>query len=158
MSTRVPLHNASRFLLARVLCGFSLALCVVSFAAVTGCGSQKGPKSSVSGKVTYKGENVAGMVSFVGPDNKEVPSPIKGDGTYQVDDPPIGQVKVVVKGMLGGTVPGVQKGGPTGGELPSMPGMAKGANPPAKYGSADKTPLSTEIKPGKQTYDITLTD
>jgi len=124
----------------------------------TGCGDGKGAKNSVSGKVTLNGENVGGTVTFVTVDTKkEFVSPIKQDGTYQIDNPPPGQVKVVVKGMgMGATV----KPPPAGkdvAKMPEMPGSAQGKEPPAKYASEKTTPLTYEVKTGKQTYDIPLT-
>jgi len=156
MLTPFNLPIASRFVPSRILCGFSLALLIVSLAGVSGCGGQKGPKNSVSVKVTVNGEPAVGIVAFVGQDNKEVAStPIKPDGTYQFDDPPPGKVKVLVKGMLGSTpLVAPKSGGP---ELPSMPGAMKGATPPPKYGQANTTPLTFEITSGKQTFDIPMT-
>jgi len=151
--------TAKRYLSGRVLGGLSLALLVALLPGVTGCGSgPQGAKNSVSGTVKMGGENVAGTVAFVGSDPNPKETPIKPDGTYQVDDPPTGQVKIVVKGMGGpGGAPAGVKPAPGGPEMPSMPGMAKGATPPAKYGSPASTPLTYDVKPGKQTHNIELT-
>jgi len=137
-----------------LLRGGCLLLFVVALGTVGGCGT-KGPKSSVSGKVTLNGQNVAGQVTFVGADNKELSSPIREDGSYLIENPPTGSVKVLVKGMTsGGPAPMTPK---TPG-MPSMPDMpgAKGVAPPAKYGSVATTPLTFEVTGGKQTYDIPL--
>jgi len=156
MLTPLNLSLASRFVAARILCWFSLALLIVSLAGVTGCGGPKGAKNTVSGKVTVNGEPANGIVVFLGQDNKELAStPIKPDGTYQFDDPPAGQVKVLVKGMMGGA-PLIAPPAGKGPELPSMAGGMKGATPPPKYGQANTTPLTFEVKTGKQTFDIAM--
>lgn len=159
MLTTLPLPNASWFPSVRVVRGIALALFVASLVGLTGCGGSRGSKNSVSGKVTLGTEQVSGIVSFVGTDNKEVASPIKADGTYSIDDPPTGTVKILVKGM---GMPGGATGAPPltppkdAPTMPTMPGTTKGAAPPAKYASAATTDLTYEVKPGKHTYNIEL--
>jgi len=118
----------------------------------TGCRGDKEPKDSVSGKVTMGGQAVAGVVNFVYPDGKKVASPLGADGSYKFFSPPVGQVKVVVEGMPGVVAPPPMKGGP---ELPKMPG-ASGVAPPAKYGSANTTDLTYEVKAGAHVHNIDL--
>jgi hypothetical protein len=129
----------------------ALGLFAALLIGASGCNT--GPKESanqVSGKVTLNGNPVTGSVYFVGADGKESPAGlIKGDGTYNVPDPPQGKVKVLVKGMAGGAGPAAPVK-----DAPSMPGQS--VPPPAKYGAAATTDLETEIKPGKQTYNIEL--
>jgi hypothetical protein len=155
MLTASNLSNANRFLTARVLCGVSLALCIVSLAAVSGCDGSKKAKNSVTGKVSLDGEPVAGSITFVSATNKEEVTPIKPDGTYLIENLPPGTYKVLVKSMLGGKLvaPPKDKGGA---EMPSMPGSSKGVDPPEKYASATSSDLTFEVKTGKQTYDIPL--
>lgn len=124
---------------------------------VGGCGRQ-GPDTVVTGKVTYKGNPVAGTLTFAGT-GKEVSAPINPDGTYVVGNPPLGPVKILVKGMPGAAA---VKAGPTAGgkKLPELPGMPKGAAaaglpPPPKYASP-KGALAYEVKAGRQTHDIEL--
>jgi len=122
-----------------------------------GCGGGKGDaKDSVTGKVTLNSSPVAGTVTFVYEDNKEVAGPINPDGTYLVSNPPPGKVKVVVKGHpgTGALVPTPKGAGP---EMPSMAGSGSQAvPPPRKYGSAATTDISYEVKPGKHTFDLPL--
>jgi len=160
MLTDLTLSPTKWFASSRMLGALSLAFLVALLSGVSGCDSgPKGAKNSVSGKVTLNGEKVAGTVSFVGSDPAPKETPIKPDGTYQIDDPPTGQVKIVVKGMGGPTgAAGAAKPPPGGPEMPSMPGTGMGgATPPAKYGSPATTPLTYDVKPGKQTYNIELT-
>jgi len=157
MLTDLTLSTAKRYFSARVPGALSLAILVAILSGVTGCDKgPKGAKDSVSGTVKMNGENVTGTVAFVGSDNTNKESPIKPDGTYQIDDPPQGQVKVLVKGMGGPTGAPALKPPAGGPEMPSMPGMGKGATPPAKYASAATTPLTYDVKPGKQTFNIDL--
>jgi len=133
---------------------------VVSLVGVSGCGGPKGgAKNQVRGKVTLNGENVAGTVSFIGTDGQEKSTPITPDGMYTISDPTIGQVKIVVKGGLGGIAP-VAPAMPKGGApMPttSPGGTSQGVAPPEKYTRAETTPLTYEVKAGTHTYDITLT-
>jgi len=123
-----------------------------------GCGSQ-GPKNTVSGKVTLKGDPVAGSVVFIGSDNKEVMTHINPDGTYSVPDPAMGENKVLVKGgAVGGPAPPVLEGTPKDfkGTMPPTTTTKMGVAPPPKYGSPDNG-LSFKVTGGAQKYDIELT-
>jgi len=130
-----------------------LCLFVALLVGLSGC-DKKGDEAanSVSGKVTLNGEPVAGIITFVGADNKEVSGPIKPDGTYTVANPPAGQVKILVKGM-GGTLPTATPPKEAGGNMPKMGGVS----PPAKYSAVNTTDLKFEVTSGKQKHDITLT-
>jgi len=121
---------------------------------VTGCG-KGGPKNSVSGKVLFKDQPVMGSVTFVGPDGKEVSGPINPDGTYTVNDPPLGEDKIAIKGIPGM----VNAPPPPQGELPGMKGMPAppkmAVPPPAKYANPANG-LTFKVTGGKQTYNIDL--
>jgi len=137
----------------RVAC---LALLLTSLIFLTGCpGKGKGPKNSVSGKVTLGNQTVAGSVVFVYADGKEVGSPINAQGVYTIPDPPPGQVKVLVKPVGGGAGPAL-KPPPGGPEMPKLPGAGEGATPPAKYAAARTSDLTYEVKSGNHTFDIPL--
>jgi len=137
--------------LVRAGCGLSLAAALL--VGVTGCPSKNEAANSVSGKVTLGNEPVAGTVYFVGPDGKEIMTPIMANGNYKLDNPPIGKCKVLVKGMggMGTTV----KDTPAIKDAPKL-GGGTGAAPPAKYADVKTTDLEYEVKAGKQTIDIPL--
>jgi len=164
MLTLLTRPNGCRSRWAARFSRVSFLLLAAAIVTLTGCkGDTSGPKNSVSGKVTLgEKEPVAGVVVFVGSDNTPKESPIKADGTYQIADPPKGTCKVVVKPMGAVTTPG---GGGTGPMAPpkgspemagNLGGGAKGAPPPQKYQDAKSTPLTFEVKEGKQTFDIKL--
>ncbi len=148
---RPPVSFTSRWL-PRVLL-------VLLLGVAAGC--DKGGSSSanaVSGKVSLGDKPVSGLVVFVYADGKELSAPIGPDGTYTIDNPLPGQVKVSIKAMPGAMATGAPKVAGT----PEMPkdgpamATATGVPPPAKYQSATTSGLTYEVKAGKQTYDIPL--
>jgi len=136
----------------------SLGLCLLlGLILTTGCGGGKsGSGTTVTGKVTLEGQPVNGIVHFVHATAPEATAPSGPDG-YTMINPPLGQVKVLVKAMPGAAAPGAAtpKGSP---ELPSMAGTstAQGVAPPAKYGHPGTSDITYEVKAGKQTFDIPL--
>jgi len=134
----------------RLACGF-LVLSVGLLVGVTGCDSKsKDPANSVTGKVSLGGQQVDGEVVFVGTDGKQVPGPIKPDGTYIIVDPPQGEVKILVRPMGGGV------GGAAVIQPKDAPAMGGKNAPPAKYHSVTTTDLKYTVTSGKQKYDIEL--
>jgi len=127
----------------------SLTLLIAAILAA-GCG-EKQAANVISGKVTLDGDPVFGNVVFVSADNKEVSSPTATDGTYRIENPPVGQVKVLVKGMPGQ----VTGGAPPPKDAPAMSNK-QGVAPPPKYAAATSSDLSYEVKAGKHTYNIEL--
>jgi hypothetical protein len=151
MSSAVFPWQGRRPLLARATRQVSFLLLFAALACLTGCpgGGPGDAKNSVSGKVTLNGQPVSGMVGFIGSDGKEVPAPIKPDGTYIVDNPPTGDVKVVVRGMQGPSLP-------KGVTMQDM-GGPQGVQPPPKYASPATSGLTFNVTGGKQNYNIELT-
>jgi len=130
--------------------GAALGLFAALLLGASGCGGPKESANQVSGKVTLNGSPVSGNVIFVGPDGKQgMPALIKGDGTYTAYDPPQGKCKVLVSGMGGGAGPTTPVK-----DAPALGGQT--AAPPPKYADARTSDLETEIKPGKNTYNIEL--
>jgi len=129
----------------------SAMLFAVTF--VVGCGDSSGAKDQVSGKVTLNGQGVNGFVVFVGADKKEAQGPLL-NGIYHIDNPPKGEVDVLVKGMGGpvGPAPTPPKDSSTTGTLG---GTSGGAAPPPKYAVPGALP-KFKVTGGKQTHDITL--
>jgi len=121
-----------------------------------GCSGSKGDGNTVSGKVKLGDKPVAGMVHFVYADAKELTAPIsEADGSYTISKAPTGQVKILVKGQPGAGAGALKK--PPGGEIPGgAPTSTAGVPPPAKYGVAATSDLTYDVKAGKQTHDINL--
>jgi hypothetical protein len=141
---------------------YSISVTVALVAA--GCSGQGG-LVPVSGKVTYKGQPVAGAtVLFMGDENTRPATAITGpDGHY-------GLMTLDSNGAMPGVYAVVvsKTDEPPSGEPPSMEEAAKLANRPppppkqllpAKYADAVKTPLKHEVKKGQSnTFDLTLAD
>jgi hypothetical protein len=117
-----------------------------------GCSSQQ---NSVSGKVTLNGKAVTGQVAFLGADGHERIAPIDPDGSYRIINPPLGEVKIVVRGF------NIPRASRTGMKLAPLPGgtLASGPTPalapPARY-AWPANGLTFTVKGGAQTFDIPL--
>ncbi len=139
---------------------------------VIGCGPNYKARAVVRGKVTFAGKNLTtGDVMFHGPNGMTGMAAIKEDGSYEMMDAPLGEVKVTV------SVPKVPPGGvsrmkvgmekradevksvdPTGsGRSITMGSIPKNIVPiPDKYGFIEQTPLTYTVVKGEQTHDIKL--
>lgn len=138
---------------------FGLCLVPLTLALVVGCsGKGGGAKDSITGKVTLEDKPVSGTVYFVYADNKEVSSPIKADGSYQIDKAAPGKVKIVVKSMLGSAGTGLVAPPKITDqpEMPKLDGGGQGVPPPPKYNAANTSDIEYEVQPGKHTFDIQL--
>jgi len=137
-----------------------LILLFLGLVAIPGC-PDAGVSNVVSGAVTLNGSPVAAEVTFIGADGKTVSGPTNPEGSYFINNPPTGDVKITLK-PLPGAMP------PVGGDKAKAPGdkattdltgkntVKMGVPPPAKYASPDNG-LKYEVKPGKHKFDITLT-
>jgi hypothetical protein len=142
---------------------FSLVL-FLSALALAGCGPRVG---IVSGKVTYKNAPLpSGTITFIGGGKGDKPqwSPIAADGSYQVNNVPVGNVKVTVETTPPTNLPGVGGGTVKPPTVPGVPpppdssslGGADASKPgayvpiPTKYKDADQSGLGMEVKSGKQ--------
>jgi hypothetical protein len=155
--------------------GACLALCLVVAAA--GCGS----KGTISGKVTYQGNNLnGGTVTFVSEKTgQSFSSPIEKDGTYTMSKVPAGTVKIAVsvpepKGIPGtGQPQGGGRGGRPSDKVTFGPpkdskfsGPPKNIDPtankndlvkiPPDYSDVEKSNLTYVVVSGKQEHDIPL--
>ncbi len=113
--------------------------------------------NSVSGKVTFNGAPVkAGFVTFIGADNKRKVANIGSDGEYQLNQPPMGTVKVTVAGVSGSApLPRAGRSVPrdlhgVSQESPSSQAL------PRRYADPDNG-LTFEVTGGAQRFDIELT-
>jgi hypothetical protein len=143
----------------------AVALCL-GLATLGGCARQR---ATVTGKVIFMNKPLtAGTVSFVAGPNLVGTGRINADGTYTVNDAPVGDVTVTVEtpkmgiGPMAGMPkppPGVQgmpaEMQPQGGGDSLKPVRVVPA--PEQYKTAESSPLKYTVKPGNQTYDIPLT-
>jgi len=142
--------SSSLRFLDRAARSLGLVLALASLVWAAGCGGSKG-KNEVTGKVTLDGQPVVGNVVFVGSDGKEVMALIRPDGTYTIPEPPMGEVKIKVIGLVGLAPPGQGSAA-----APAAGAGASGVAPPEKYASADNG-LTFNVTGGKQTKDLPLT-
>ena len=132
-----------------------------------GCGSGKKSQitdASVSGVVRYQGKPVTGGVVLLWSDsqdgNNSAQGRIKGDGTYQVLNAPVGTCKVVVNTAAAKHDRGaLRKMGPE----TARANVPEPEEPPIEYMSIDPkysdrktTPIEITVEKGSQTRDIEL--
>ena len=126
-------------------------------------------ETQISGKVMYKGAPLGGgNIVFHFANGGSAPAGINPDGTYTVQNVPVGPTKVTVetesiKGA--GTQPSLPPGAPK--EMKEKLEHEKGKLPtsaagyvaiPKKYADVNTTTLSYEVKSGKQEHDFDLSD
>ncbi len=153
------------------------AFCVFSaFAVSIGCGPEVRARAVVNGKVSIDGKNLTtGMVTFSSKDNRfHGSAPIDANGSYTMNDAPVGEVTVQVAvqrpiaampGMPGasGTAPkGMVMKSPDGSmEMATV--QAKKIDPskvvviPEKYSNPSTSGLTYTVGSGNSTFDIKLT-
>jgi len=140
-----------------------MSLALVLFA---GCSKSKG---TITGKVTLKdGTPVpVGNITFWGADNRPAGgSQLKSDGTYNIADAPVGDVKVTIETPPPRMGPVNMPKPPEGMSMPKEMLPKEGgdaADPtkkvvpvPAKYKTAGDTPLTYTIVKGTQEKNFTL--
>ena len=136
-------HFAGRFL---------LLLAALAVLAASGCGRGKG---NISGEVKYKGELLPiGDIAFLSQEDKqEVRHADILDGKYSIPSIEVGQAKVVVTTWQPELRrrPGII--GPADAPSPPVP---KAILIPKRYGNADESGLTYEVKRGPQTKDFDL--
>jgi len=147
MTTDIPKRSWTWF------CG-GLAL------ALTGCGESTG---SVKGKVYLQDKLVtSGSIAFVAPNGKVATANIQSDGSYELPKVSTGLAKISVTPAMEVKVPAGKKmdlakmGGEAKAKVIDETATGKGMPIPAKYGDAQKSELTYEVKPGTQEYDIKL--
>jgi hypothetical protein len=146
------------------------------FAVVIGCGPDYKARAVVKGKVTMgKQPLTAGTVTFFGPYNITTTAQIEEDGSYVMNDAPIGEVKVTVKvnAPPGGVGPGGKGGMPAwakiaGADESKDPSGGGGAIPvlgkipkkivriPDKFEKTETSGLTYKVEAGEHVYNIEL--
>jgi hypothetical protein len=148
---------------ARLLVRLFSLVVFLSALALAGCGPRTG---SVSGKVTYKNAPLpSGTITFIGGKGDTSQwSTIAADGSYQVNNVPVGTAKVTIETTAPNSLPGLGAGGVKPPTVPGVPpppdssslGGGDAAKPgayvqiPPKYKDPDQSGLSMEVKSGKQ--------
>jgi hypothetical protein len=142
---------------------------------VVGCGPDYKARAVVKGKVTSgKQALTTGTVTFYGPHDIISSAPINEDGTYEMNDAPIGECKVTVKvnpvpgsgfgpktakGSWEKAAGGLVSKDPTG----ENPGIAIMGKIPAKvvkiqdkFANPDSSGLTYKVEKGEHVYNIDL--
>ncbi len=142
---------------------FALAVAALCFVVCCGCGPSRPEIASVSGQVTYQGKPVTtGRIAFY-PENGRRPAmaAIEPDGSYKLttfdskDGALLGKHRVTIKSTRA-------VGGPPLDGLNRDAKAAPASQPklewlvPEKYSQKDTTPLTAEVKDGKNTIDFNL--
>jgi hypothetical protein len=139
-------------------------------AVLAGCGGQNkiNRGGEVNGKVTINNKPVtAGRVLLVSADGIHSASgALRGDGTYTVKEPPMGECKIAVETaqFKGAPRPTTPRGGKA--RQNSSPGMVLPDSSevglayvaiPAKYEKVDTSGLSYTVPKGNSSHDLPLT-
>ena len=127
-------------------------LAASALALLAGCGGE--PTGHVQGKVTIDGEPVRtlGSVALQTADGRVVNSNLN-DGVYSLPQAPLGpaRLSVVVRPLP--VIFGNPAAGKTGSEAPPP---AKFVPIPERYTDPARSGLTYTVKPGEQTFDISL--
>ena len=131
-----------------------IAVLMLAVCGVGGCGPKKNQAvspSSVSGFVRLDDDLVKyGSVAFVDENGQQSKSIIKADGSYNIHNPPIGKVKIVVRTGA----PPVPMGAPEGPPIKAT--KIERIDIPEHYSDPAKTDLTYTVVPGDQQWDINL--
>jgi len=135
-------------LVAGMLLGLALTV-------VAGCGGQK-PK--VTGKVSYKGTPlVNGTVTFhPKAGDRAAGATIQADGTYRIDDAPLGDVTITVATVRPAATPAMPPGTPGADRMGPPPSAGKYVAIPPTYKDPAASGLTYTVTPGEQKHDIDL--
>ncbi len=142
----------------RVCLALGFGFFTLFFAGCGGGPTSQTPKTgaTVSGKITFSKIPLnVGQVTMHGKDlaGKEYiqGSPIQEDGTYKVENAPLGEVKVSL--FIPPPAPAGPPIKPLAGEKPNP--VSK-VNLPSQYTSPATSKITLTVKAGEQTFDINL--
>jgi hypothetical protein len=118
---------------------------------LTGCGY---PPGRVVGRVTYKGAPLtSGSVMVHASDGNQYPGSLAADGTYHIDNIPVGPARITVHSHSQ-TPPGLldkDRNKPAGREAAVFVVI------PRRYAQANESGLTCSVKSGEQRCDLDLT-
>lgn len=127
-----------------------LAGCLGLFAA--GCGG--GQTATVAGTVKYRNTPLtAGSVTIQVPGKRPATGPISADGTYRVENAPVGNATISVQTPLP-AAPAAANAGP----VPGGAAVVKVVPIPKRFADPEKSNLSAVIASGGQQHHITIND
>ncbi len=132
-----------------------LLLVLAAPLGLVGCNSAIG---TVRGKVYYNGTLLkGGTVTFVCADGRAIPTGIREDGTYVLEQVPVGNVKICVD--TSSLSPKSRKGyayePPPGAKAPSRKSQEY-VEIPGKYADPAQSGLTFAVKGGRQDHDVKL--
>lgn len=131
----------------------SVALAAGLVLVATGCGGGR-DTATVTGRVTYKGQPLtAGSVAIHVAGRRPATGPINPDGTYRVEQAPVGEAKVAVQTPRPAPATKAAPGPVPGGAAP-----VRVVPIPDRFADADRTTLSAVVRSGGQQHDIDIRD
>ena len=124
------------------------ALCLLAL-FVIGCQPSETPRRNLTGKVTYKGENLTiGTVEFY---TTEASSPLRAiigrDGTYRLTEALTGEYRLAIK---------TPRKPPAGRKAINRPNAPEPVYVPTKYAKPETSGLSVTLDNEDATHDITM--
>jgi hypothetical protein len=123
----------------------------------TGCGGQG--KGTVSGKVTYQGKPLpSGFVTFVPEQGAALHSEIQSDGSYRMNNVPLGAVKISVepKSAQDTLKSSAMPRNPKDFSKAKTAMTESDAKIPSRYADPNKSQLTYTVTKGSQQHDIDL--
>jgi hypothetical protein len=123
-------------------------LLLVAAAVGLGCAGPNGVRDCVSGTVTLNGQPVEGMIVFI-TGGEETLAPLV-NGLYKIDNPPKGEVDIVIRGMEESAPLAPPR------DAAAVAAGSTGAAPPARYAAPGAIPRF-KVTGGRQKLDLTLT-
>jgi hypothetical protein len=128
---------------------WALCLAALALPALSGCssgGGSGGATGTVEGKVRLGKEYLkGGEVSFHPSGGQPVRSPIRGDGSYKVENVPVGEVTICVD---------VTRLKVAAQKIPEAAAQYEAV--PAWFAKPDTSTLRYTVKPGQQEYEIPI--
>src|SRR5262245_43896 len=121
-----------------------------------GCASKGKGGDVVSGKVTVNGQPVQGEVVFLGEGGKQARTLTNAEGGYVIENPPKGELTILVRAVSIGAPPPPPKDVARAG-MDTMAVSPGTVSPPRKYAQPNNGLPKFTVTGGKQTHDVTLT-
>ena len=135
--------------------GSALPIVLLVLPLAVGCGDQA--KGTVSGQVTYKGKPLSsGFVTFAGEKGGPLHAEIHSDGSYRVDNVPVGPVKIGVEPKAAQDASSHMPRNPKDYGKIKAAVTQSGTGIPAAYSDPNQSGLTYSVTKGSQQHDIVL--